>query len=55
MIVSGSEPVWLAPGKPAEKVAELRAADYESACDQWNEQVHREAAAVVKQAENHTV
>ena len=37
MIVSGSEPVWLAPGEPAEKVAELQATDYDSACDIWGE------------------
>lgn len=44
MIVSGSEPVWEEPGKQAEKVAELTAGDYESACDKWNQQVHEAAA-----------
>lgn len=42
--MSGSDPVWEEPGKQAEKVYEFTASDYESACDQWNERVHAEAA-----------
>ncbi len=36
LIVSGSEPVWLAPGEIAEKLAEIDAVDYEAACREWN-------------------